>query len=1033
MQGKGIVRFFLIAMTIVCLYQYSLMIPTQRVEKKADAYAEKISQQGTTDQEKFELAKEARVEYLDSVSNEVIFKIPLFKEYTYQELKAQQLALGLDLKGGLSTLLQVDLEEFLVSMSKNSKDPDFLAAIADAETKQKNSQSDFITLFGNAWKEQNNGKNLSEIFARNQTLAEDINFQSNDSEVISTLRSKADETVDLTYKRLKDRIDKLGVTQPNVTLDDGRDLILVELPGVDNPERAKNLLQSQAKLEFWDVYRYNEGGILDALIQADGILKAEKQEAAGDSTFSVDEPTIVFDTIVEPILDSLGNKIKDTTRIIEREQGPEFEAGPLLTMLQLNVNGNLGLPVFGAARKNQMDNITDLLVREEVQALLPSDLKLLWEKDPIKNFETGETTDSYRLFGIRTPRGGATEAPLTGDHVTNASAQPDPITGNVTVSLRMDNQGARIWADMTTKAAQANNKEIAIVLDDEVVSAPSVNGPITGGNSSITGSFSIQEGKDLANMLQVGKLPTKTKIIQESVVGPSLGKENIRKSLTSLLIGFLIVLFFMIAYYGRGGIVSVMALFANLFFIFGALASFGTVLTLPGIAGIVLTIGMAVDANVIIYERIREELRAGKAMKTAIKDGYTNSYSAIIDANVTTILVAIVLAYFGIGPIKGFAVVLIIGVIFSLITAVMLTRIIIDNWIAKDRPLNFWTNFSERFLVAPNFDWIGKRKRAYITSGIIILIGLISMFTRGFDLSIDFKGGYSYNVEFAEGLNVSADQIRESLAEPLGGQPLVKAVDAHNTYNIVTDYLIDDTADDAETRVKAALYTGINALAGGDIDQEMFGMTDAPGTHVTSSSKVGPTIADDIKNSSVIATVLALSLIFIYLLIRFTKWQFSLGAIVALIHDTLIVLSVFSLLHGIVPWAMEIDQAFIAALLTVIGYSINDTVIVFDRIREFFNTYVRKSKKEVFNSAINQTISRTLITSLTTFFVVFVLFLFGGSSIKGFAFALMIGIIVGTYSSVFIASPVVYDTLPEQVETETKKGSKKKKPATSKA
>ncbi|MDX1406831.1 MAG: protein translocase subunit SecD, partial [Saprospiraceae bacterium] len=621
--------------------------------------------------------------------------------------------------------------------------------------------------------------------------------------------------------------------------------------------------------------------------------------------------------------------------------------------------------------------------------------------------------------------------PLEGDLVVSASSDPNPTTGEVEVTLSMNNLGAKIWADMTTKAAQDNEREIAIALDDEVVSAPGVREPITQGRSSISGGFTVQEGKDLANILEIGKLPAKTQIIQESLVGPSLGHENIQKSLRSLLIGLALVLLFMVFYYGTAGIVSIIALFANLFFIFGGLASFGTVLTIPGIAGIVLTIGMAVDANVIIYERVREELRDGKSLRLAIEDGFRQSYSAIIDANVTTILVAIILAYFGLGPIKGFAVVLIIGVLSSLFTAVLLGRLMIDTWTRKEgRTMSFWTAPTRNVLANLNIDWLSKRRIGYLVSGLIIAAGIVSFATRGFELGVDFKGGYSYNIEFERTKDIDVDGLRSTLTDVFESVPVVKAVDSENTFNVTTSYLINETDDTAPDRVLQTLYEGIVSYTGVDIDAEEFKKTDGRGTHVTSSSRVGPTIADDIKKSSVEATIFALLFIFIYIFIRFSKWQYSLGAVAALFHDTLIVLGVFSLLHGVLPFSLEIDQAFIAALLTVIGYSINDTVVVFDRIREFTGLYSGKGKKEVINMAINSTVSRTIITSLTTLFVVSILLMFGGSSIKGFAFALVIGILVGTYSSIFVATPVMSDLTGDIHPKDTKKARSFSKAAT---
>jgi len=1000
------------------------MIPTTRVEKKAAAYAE--TRAATAEEKsKYAVRKAAETAYLDSMSSEVILSIPLLKDYTYEELKGMQLALGLDLKGGMSTVLQVDLKELMIQLSNHSRDPLFHQALDNAEKELRNAQSDYVTLFGDEWAKIANGKKLAAIFSRNRGLVEEnkLTFETSDSEVLRILRTQANQTVDLTFKRLKDRIDKFGVTQPNVSLDAGRDLIVVELPGVDNPQRARNFLQATAKLEFWNVYRVSDPGVLQAFIDADAKLK---REASGDTT-TTPEPTVRIDTTYADLLDSTGNVVGVDTQTLEVpiQADPLANRGPLLNLLSLNAGTAqggtaFGLAVMGVVEKNKMQAVDNYLARDEIKNLFPRDMAFRWSAKPTVDRNSNKPTKLYRLFAIKKDRGKDT-APLEGDLVVSASSNPDPTTGEVEVTLVMNNTGAKIWADMTTKAAQDQNREIAIVLDDEVYSAPGVRGPITGGRSSIDGGFTVQEGKDLANILEVGKLPAKTQIIQESLVGPSLGAKNINKSMMSLLVGFALVLVFMIFYYGTSGIVSIIALFANLFFIFGGLASFGTVLTMPGIAGIILTIGMAVDANVIIYERIREELLAGKSMRLAIADGFQHSYSAIIDANVTTILVAIVLAYFGMGPIKGFAVVLIIGVVSSLFTAVLLGRLMIEAWTSKEgRTLSFWTAPTKRAFSKMHIDWLGKRRIAYIISSVIILISIGSFFTRGFELGVDFKGGYSYNIEFTESIN--PDDLRAALTDAFEAQPVVKAVNTENTYNVTTSYLINDVEDDAPDRVMDKLYAGVSSIVP-NIDAEQFRMPDGQGTHVASSSKVGPTIADDIKRSSFEATFFALLLIFLYIFIRFNKWQYSMGAVAALFHDTLIVLGIFSLAQGVLPFSLEINQAFIAALLTVIGYSINDTVVVFDRIREFTGVYSGKTKTEVINLAINSTVSRTIITSLTTLFVVAILFVFGGSSIRGFAFALVVGIVVGTYSSIFVATPIMADLTKDIKPKDTKKSS----------
>jgi len=1026
MQGKGIIKFFLVVMTLVTVLQYLYILPTRKIEQAADNYAKEAVQDMEESPEKRAQENDKRAAYLDSVSNEVVWRIPLLKDFTYQELKSRQLAYGLDLEGGMSVVLQVDLREFIRSLANDSKDPTFLNALKKASQDQKTAQSDYVTLFADAWNELSGGERLlNPIFTSNPSLREEINSQTSNAEVVGILRAKANETVDLTFKRLKDRIDELGVVQPNVSLDAARDLIVIELPGISNPERARNFLQSTAKLEFWNVYRVTDPGVIDGLLAADAKLRGLMN---GDTSITTDEPTTVIDTTYDYVYDSLGN-IEDSilvTNEVAENADPLANAGPLLKLLTPNIiaGGQISMPyaVVGVAERNKIPAITAMLERKEVKALFPKDLEFKWAQKATKDYESGEMTDNYELYAIKKQKG-KTGAPLEGDRITDASASPDPTSGKVEVTLKMDGEGAKTWGQMTTRAAQDNNREIAIVLDERVVSAPTVQNAILNGNSSISGNYSLQEADDLAKILQIGKLPAKTKIIQENLVGPSLGAKNISSSMTSLTIGFALVFLFMIFYYGGSGIVAILALFMNMFFIFGSLASYGTVLTLPGIAGIILTIGMAVDANVIIFERIREELREGKSLLASIQDGFKHSYSAIIDANVTTILTAFVLAYFGMGPIKGFAVVLIIGVLSSIFTAVLLGRLMIDWYTSKGNNLTFWTGPTKNAFASLNVDWLSKRKIAYVISGTIIVLGIGSMVVRGFELGVDFKGGYSYNVEFEQSQTVDIENLRTALDAAFEGEPfVVKAVNTDNTFNVTTSYLINDEADDATDRAMAKLYEGINGVAGGNLQLNNFKDPDGTGTHVTSSSKVGPTIADDIKKSSIYAAVFALMLIFLYIFLRFSKWQYSMGAVAALFHDTLVVLSIFSIFHGILPFSLEIDQPFIAAILTVIGYSINDTVVVFDRIREYLNTYTQKTKEEVINMAINSTLSRTVITSLTTLFVVSILLFFGGTSIRGFAFALFVGIIVGTYSSIFVATPIMSDLTGEiKPKTSTKK------------
>ncbi len=1022
MQSKGLVKFFLYALIAVCAYQFILTLPTNRVESAADSYAQGLAAAAPADQQ-YELTKKYRAAYLDSMSSETIFTIPLIKKFNYSELKKAQLAMGLDLKGGLSMLLQVDLRSFLIGMSNNSTDVQFKQALDLASEKLKTDQRDYVTLFAEAWKSVANGRRMADIFARNEALSNQIKFETPDQEVTRIIRQKADATVGETFNRLKQRIDKVGVVQPNISRDAARDLILVELPGVDNPKRYEEIVTSPASLEFWEVYRVIDPGIAESFIAADAKVKA----LLSNDTSSVKAGEFIEkDTIICPT-DNLGNV--DSTKchtekikVPKPAAGPDM-GGPLLSKLQVNSNGQLGLAVIATADKNKKDVlfVTDYeiqsgrkapgyLNRPEVRALFPQDLMFRWSQDPMVD-EKGVSTGRYELYALKKTRG-KDVAPLDGSVVTDAFPQPDPQSGKVQVSLRMNNKGAKIWADLTTQAANNNNREIAIVLDDQVVSAPRVINPITGGESSITGNYTVDEAKDFANILTVGKLPARARIVQESLVGPSLGADNIKKSYLSMLISLALLVVFMVSYYAKGGWVSVVALLANLVFIIGALASMGTVLTLPGIAGILLTLAAAIDANVITYERIREELRGGKPLLQAIPLGFKHSLSAILDSNVTTLLTAIVLTWFGLGPIKGFGVVLIVGILSSLFTAILLGRLMTDWWTGKGNDITYSRPWSEKFMTNVNFDWMGKRKIAYTFSAILLLISIGSFLTRGFELGVDFKGGYSYNVQFDKEVNL--ETLRSDLDGAFGGGTILKAVNTQNTYNITTAYNIDDQSGDASEKTVAKLHEGINKYSGGSLALETFKKTDAQGTHIVSSTKVSSTVADDIRNSSFKAAFWGLALIFLYLLIRFRRWQFSLGAVIALAHDVTITLGAFSLLHGIVPFSLEIDQAIIACILTVIGYSTNDTVIVYDRIREYLGQYVGMDKMEVFNRAINNTLSRTIITSGTIVGVALILFIFGGTGIRSFAFGMLLGVGFGTYSSIYIASALVVDLTKER-------------------
>lgn len=1001
MQGKGLVRFFLILMTIVTLFQFLLTIPTANVEKKAEAYALKAKAKAKGNKDA--AYKSARAAYLDSMSTEVVFDLKGLKKYTYQDLKGQQLAMGLDLKGGMSVVLQVDLEDFIRSLASNPGNPEFERALKKASQDQRQTQDNYVTLFARAYAEISGNKPLANLFSRTDALKDEIKSGDPNQKVTSVLQQKADQTAELTFRLLKERIDKLGVTGPNVSLDNARALILVELPGIDNPQRARNFLQGAARLDFWNVYRLSDPINPNASSSKqiiEGFIGANEALAKTLGTGKTRPDTVGLVKV-----DSLGNALaKSKWKYDSIRQVPADN--PLLEILQINTQGQAPA-LMGYAEKNKKAIIDTMLARPEALAQFPRDLTFAWSKDPITDPTTKKPTNVYELYAIK-KEGNRQEAPLSGDNVIQAFEDSDQNTGKIVVTLRMDGEGAKTWAAMTTKAAQNGNREIAITLDGEVISCPGVNEPITGGSSQISGSFSLEEAKDLANLLEVGKLPAETRIIQESVIGPSLGAENINKGFSTLVITFIAILAFMVAYYAGAGVVAILALIINIFLLLGAMASLGTVLTLPGIAGIVLTIGMAVDANVIIYERIREELRNGFGLKDAIQEGFKHAARAIIDGNLTTLVVGIALAVFGLGPIKGFAIVLMLGIFTTLFTGILVSRMMIEYWTdTRGKSISFSYPWSSHTLLNQNVDWMGIRKISYAISGAFVLISIIAILVRGFDLGVDFKGGYSFNVQFEKAIDPEA--LRQSLTAEFGSTPVVKAVDTENTLNVVTSHMIDSPAEDAQDQVTTKLFAGVNKVAGGNVELENFKALDGSGTHVTSASKVGPTIADDIQRSSWKAGLFGLIGIFLYILLRFSKAKYGWGGIIALIHDATIALGAFALFHGILPFNMEIDQAFIAAILTLLGYSINDTVIVFDRIREYIQKFPTMKKNDLINAAINSTLSRTIITSMTVFITVMILFIFGGNSIKGFAFAMMLGVLFGTYSSIFIASPIVAD------------------------
>ena len=899
--------------------------------------------------------------------------------------------------------LEVSPVDILKGLSSESKDPDFILAINNAKERVKGTQLNFISEFYSEFQQIAPNKNLSQIFATVSNRGR-IGFDTSDSDILDIINEEVESAIDRSFNILRTRIDRYGTSQPNIQRLQGSGRIQIELPGVDNPERVRKLLQGVAKLEFWEVAEVSETEVFQTLQVIDQFAASQNilgiQDIGADDESSQGEESDLEELFSE---NSQDNDVDETPSSDSLNQNLLNTTSPLL--------GNLRSD-FGGLFYNLEDTIqiNTIINDENVRKLIPSNIKFLWSVKPLSNITdaNGNVTDIdgdvIELFIIKTSRGG--KAPLTGEVITDARQDLDQ-SARPSISMQMNSNGAKNWRRLTS---QNIGRRVAIVLDDFVYSAPFVQNEIPNGNSQITGNFTIEEAQDLANILKAGALPAPTTIVEDVVIGPTLGKVAQSQGIRSIVSGLMIVLLFMIFYYSGGGIVANFALFFNIFFILGILAQLSASLTLPGIAGIVLTIGMSIDANVLIFERIKEEIRNGANLKQAISNGYNKAYTSIIDANFTTFLVGLILYNLGQGPVKGFAVTLIIGIICSFFSAVFITRVIVE-WFSRKgdkSSLRFSFPFSQNFLSSLNLNFLGRRRIAYIFSSTFIGLGIVSFIISGLTLGVDFKGGRSYVVTF----NTSQDPtiIETGLQESFDNQGVeVKTFGSDNVLKITTSYLIDDDSDDADLVVRESLVGGLTSLTNQEFNEDET-MVDDNSYTISSSSKVGATIADDIQNSSIYSGVLALIAIFIYILIRFRKWQFSIGAVVALFHDTLFVLSAFSIanLFGI---SYEVDQVFIAALLTIIGYSINDTVVVFDRVRENLGIKAGSEVIPVVNESINKTISRTLITSVTTFVVVLVLFLFGGPSLSGFSFALLIGIIVGTYSSIFVATPVFVDLI----------------------
>ncbi len=996
MQNKGLIRTFAILMALVCAYQLMFTFKARQVENDAAEYA-----QGDENKESL---------YLDSISGENVYNFLGLKKYTYKEVKAYEMNLGLDLKGGMNVTLEISVVDLIKALSNNSQDATFNAAIKRAQEMQMDSQDDFVTLFGRAFEEVDPNASLAAIF-NTLELKDKVKYNSTNQEVIRVIREETDAAIDNAFNIIRTRIDRFGVAQPNIQQLQTKGRILVELPGVDNPERVRSLLQGTAQLEFWETYDNSE--VYQYLEEINAkIVEVQELESPKEVEEATDE---VSDTATEETDDSLLAELQESesdstdTSALDDMQS----AYPLFSVLSPSVSQNMQLysgPVVGTAHYTDTATVNGYLNMPQVQSIIPRDLDFKWTSKAID-----EEENYFYLIAIKvTSRDG--QPPLTGDVITDARQDYQSGTSRPEVTMNMNAEGANTWARLTKENI---GKSIAIVLDGYVRSFPTVNGEITGGRSSITGLETVEEAKDLANILKSGKMPAPARIIQEEVVGPSLGQEAINSGLISFIIAFVLVLIYMFSFYSKkAGLAANLALIANLFFIMGILASIGAVLTLPGIAGIVLTIGMSVDANVLIFERIQEEIKAGKGLKLAITDGYKNAYSAIIDGQVTTLLTGVVLYMFGSGPIKGFATTLIIGIFTSLFSAIFLTRLTFERSLSKGSKITFTSKATDNWLRNAQIKFLEKRKIAYAISAILIVISLGSIFTRGFNYGIDFKGGRTYVVRFDE--DVKVGEVGDALADVYGEAPEVKTYGSSNQVKITTEYKIDDLTATVDNEVEQLLLQGLQQAGyiGSDID-----MVEFDADYRLSSQKVGPTISDDIKTDALISIFFSLVIIFMYILIRFRNWQYGLGAVAALFHDTIITLGIFSLFHGLLPFSLEIDQAFIAAILTVVGYSINDTVVVFDRIREYFHIHPKRQKDVNMDEAMNSTLRRTFSTSLSTFVVILAIFLFGGTSIQGFTFALLIGVLVGTYSSLFVATPIVYDT-QKRVE---KVVSKKKK------
>ncbi|HRO41652.1 MAG TPA: protein translocase subunit SecDF [Flavipsychrobacter sp.] len=1012
MQLKGLVKFFTVALILISLYQLSFTFIVQNVESKARAQARQQALAAHPDAKDDDLEKliEARYEHItDSLQGETVFSIPLMKKYTYQGAKEQELNLGLDLQGGMNVTLEVSLDELVRTMSNNPKDLALNKAIADANIAKANSQADFVTLFGNAFKANNKDAKLAYLFTK--PSEKDITLNSTNDQVLAEIRKEAKDAIKRTYNVLLTRIDKFGVVSPNMNLDENKGIITVELAGVRNPERVRNYLQATAKLQFFETYTNQEiyAGLIDAETALSKYLSGVKSEDTSSTVSTVaanaGTDTTKKATDTASLTSLLGNNSatsatgnnssNDTNAAAIEKAQKEYPIRSILYIPEeLASNPS---PVLGYVAKKDTAKLNEYLNLDIVRNKFPNNVKFLYgaeQKDTRRN-----PNAPLMIYAIKTATG-ASESKLEGDRVTEARMDYNPMTGEPEVSMEMDAAGARVWKKMT---GDNKGRFVAVVLDDKVYSSPRVNDEIAGGRTSISGGFKAEEAADLANILKSGKLPAPARIVQEQVVGPTLGAESIAAGFNAIILSFIAIFVLMLVYYHTSGWVANISLTLNLLFTVGVLSALHATLTLPGIAGLVLGIGMAVDAHVLIFERIKEELVAGKGHQQAIADGYKRSYAPVLDGHIAQLITAFILFFFGLGPVLGFATTQILSISISLFCGILVSRLVKDIYTKGDRHFKYFTPISKAVFQKANFNFMKMRKSTYIISAIVVLAGVASLFN-GFDYGVEFAGGRSYTVRFDKQLEVS--DVREKLHNYFGEYPIVKTIGTDNQLNITTAYLIKQPGQEIEKQVQQKLHEGLTkeGFIPANVTLETF-----ISRYVQSSQTVLPTISDDLIDGAKWATIMSLIAISVYILLRFRKWQYSLGTFVSLIFNVCATIAVFSFLRGKVPFALEIDQHFIAAILTVIGFSMNDTIIVFDRIREYFRKKPNEDKQSVVNRAINDTLPRTVMTSLTVFLVVLILFIVGGEVTRGFAFAMLIGVITGTYSSIFVAAPLLVD------------------------